>query len=784
MIRVVEFGNNRAAGYGGRLFALNHCEVVRVDRPDDASVTSTYAQAVDTFLHAGKDRVALDWASARGAHELRELAASADIVIADVLPKELDALEWWADEGESKAAQTRVSITPFGLNGPYRHWQGTSAVLLAMGGYTFLMGDPGRTPLTLPGHYPEYQAGQFAYLSALATHMALGRGVDTAAVLDVSILETVASLSQFTTVMWTYQERVRSRHGNHFENVDPLALYRCKDGWVAFNIVNHFWEPFTRMLGAPELIDDPRFATNFARVEHRQELNALIEAMLADKTRDDVLELGQREFRVPTGTMMNHDEVLSDPHLLEREFWTRDRQDGTVKMPRLAWSKLSGAANSSPSPTSNTTSSPNAGQNRRDAGATPLAGVRIVDFTHVWAGPLATRILADLGADVIKVEPPWSRGPRAPTPGAAWIYPSDDAGDAHWNRQGVFNKLNRNKRGLCVNLKQPGARELLLDLISNSDVVIDNFSARAMQSMGFEWETISALNPRLTRVSMPGFGFSGPYRDFVAYGPSVEPMTGLTAMMGYGTDEPRMSSIALPDAIAGVTAAASVVSALWSRESDGTGSFYEAALHESAIALFGDQFVYRQLRGEALEPNQNRHPQFAPHGVYRCAGDDAWIAIAITTDAQWTALANLVDEPWAQERRFADVLQRAEQHAYLDGQLEAWTGRFDKHALAAQLQDAGIAAGPVNAAPDLYADRQLLERRYFVSLGNMDVETVLYPGTPVLAGVANTHQHARWRPAPRLGEHNADVLGELLGLSDAEIAHLERRGVISSVPPD
>ena len=193
----------------------------------------------------------------------------------------------------------------------------------------------------------------------------------------------------------------------------------------------------------------------------------------------------------------------------------------------------------------------------------PLNGVRILDFTHVWAGPLATRILADLGADVIKVEAPWARGfANRPQGATTRVEPMDD----HWNRQGPTNKLNRNKRGLCLDSKADAGRDVLLDLVRHTDVVIENFSARAMTSMGLGWKALEAANPDVIYVAMPGFGVSGPYRSYVAFGPSVEPMCGLTSVMGYSPGEPRVTAMAVPDPCGGVTAAAAVVTALHRRD--------------------------------------------------------------------------------------------------------------------------------------------------------------------------------------------------------------------------
>ena len=412
----------------------------------------------------------------------------------------------------------------------------------------------------------------------------------------------------------------------------------------------------------------------------------------------------------------------------------------------------------------------------------PLTGVRIVDFTHVWAGPLASRILADLGADVIKIEAPRGRGPRVPPPGNPWIYPNDDPGEAPWNRQGTASKLNRNKRSLCVDLKQAEGRERVLELIAKSDVVMENFSARAMRSLGLGWETLRTVNERLVYITMPGFGIDGPYSGFVAYGPSVEPMTGLTSFMGYDAGEPRMTSMALLDAIGGVTAASAVVSALWRRDTEDRGVFVEAGMYEAALAMLGERFIEQQMTNTLPSPLGNAHQDYCPHGVYPCAGEDEWIAIAARSNEEWDTLCRVAEQRWHEDARFTDVAARRANRDALDVLIGAWTERSTKGSLTTTLQAAGVPAGSVATAAEFLHDRHLEARRFFVTLGNRYLEEKPYPGFPVtIDGQAGGD--LKWRAAPGLGEHNREILGELLGLDAETIEHLETTGIVLSQPP-
>ena len=403
----------------------------------------------------------------------------------------------------------------------------------------------------------------------------------------------------------------------------------------------------------------------------------------------------------------------------------------------------------------------------------PLRGARILDLTHVWAGPLGTRILADMGATVVKVEAPMGRGPRqykGGLPLGGWLGGAPPA--EPWNVNAIFVKLQRNKRSLALDLKTPGGRGAFLELVAVADVVIENFSARAMPELGLGYETLAAANPRIVYVTMPGFGASGPYRDRVAFGPTVEPMSGLTSVMGYGPGEPRNTAMALMDPITAVNAAAAVVDALRRRERTGKGALVEMSLHEGGVAFCGPWLVEHQLGGD-IRALGNRHPRMAPHGVYRCAGDDAWVALACRDEADWRALCRLLPDLPAS----ADLAARIAGHDAIDVALAAWTGRRAKRQVAEELQAAGVPAGPVNITPDMTADPQVRARGFFVPL---EPGPTPMPGNPVkMAGIDS----ADWTPCPRLGADNRAVLADWLGYDAARIDALEAAGVLVDKPP-
>ncbi|NKB98662.1 MAG: hypothetical protein GKR90_09260 [Pseudomonadales bacterium] len=401
----------------------------------------------------------------------------------------------------------------------------------------------------------------------------------------------------------------------------------------------------------------------------------------------------------------------------------------------------------------------------------PLKGVKILDLTHVWAGPLAVRYLSDLGAEVVKVEAPMGRGPQefpyAPLGG--WL--GGDAGDDPWNRNAIFAKLMRNRRSLCMDLKTETGRHTFLDLVAEADVLMENFSARAMPSLGLGYDELRARNERLIYVTMPGFGHAGALKERVAFGPTVEAMSGLTEILGYGPEEPRNTAMALMDPITAMNSVASVVTALQERQETGEGVRIEMSLHEGGVAYSGPWLIDRQL-GRTVQSIGNAHPELVPHGVYRCAGDDEWLALACVDDDQWRALAGLLelDSTWSRDLR-EDNSER------IDEAIGKWLAPLNKQDAAEKLQALGVAAGPINTVPDMVSDPQVVSRGFFVPYERFATPM---PGTPIkMQGV----DPDTWTPCPGLGEDNVSVLEDWLGMSEEAVAAITTAGVLHDKPP-
>ncbi len=406
----------------------------------------------------------------------------------------------------------------------------------------------------------------------------------------------------------------------------------------------------------------------------------------------------------------------------------------------------------------------------------PLDGkIRVIDLSMGWAGPLAGQMFAEMGAEVVKVEDTrhfdWWRGSLSMGPPE--LQPIE--------RASVFNTANRGKLGVTLDLTDPRGIEIVKRLVKVSDVMIENYSAGVIERFGLGYSVVSAINPRLIMVSMPSFGSEGPDREARGYGNTVEAMAGITGLTGYHDSPQRYTlSNALGDPVGGLHGVLAVLAALYERQRTGRGQHIEIAQVEAAIPLIADAILEYQLTGREPQARGNRHQRHAPHGIYRCAGDHAWLALAAETDEQWRSLLGALGlGHLADDTRFSSAERRKANEDALDALLAGVLAATKLDDAAAKLITAGVYAAAVNSAPMVMADDQIQARGYFVPVERAVVGTHLYPGA--VPRLSATPLHAD-RPAPLLGEHNHAVLGGLLEMSAAEIAELEHAGVIGTQP--
>jgi crotonobetainyl-CoA:carnitine CoA-transferase CaiB-like acyl-CoA transferase len=750
VLRVVEVAGSVAGAYAGKLFAESGAHVTRLEGGGDEQV-----DALRLHLDADKEVAPLE------PERLEARLAAADVVIESSAP---DPLRPIAGEPGQRVL---VQISPFGASGPYATWRSNAFTDDALGGHLYLNGEPHREPLARPGLHAHYQAGLHAFIGALAA-LRSGRGQRV----EVSHLEGLASMHQHTTAMFTHSGHVLMREGNRQPGYwHPAGVYPCRDGHVLLDLaISEHRDRFLAVTDLPELLVDSRFADDFSLGEHKDAFDEAILPWLLDHDAEEIVSRLQ-EVGVPAGPVPNLQGVLEDPHLAARQAW---REVEGVRVPaRAVRIEARRAADGVVT----------AARPRRDPSEGPLAGIRVLDLSRVWAGPFAGRLLADLGADVIAIESPSARGGRDATP---WLtrrthlFPDDDAGDHPWNRIGPTNELLRNKRGITLDLKRPEARAVFERLVPHCDVVLTNFSHRVMPGLGLDLARLLELHPRLIYTAISGFGASGPHRDRVALGPLAEASSGLTASMGYRDSGPYRAGVAWTDPITGLHAVAGTLMALRERDDERApmGRVVEVSMLEAMLSVCGERIAERQLRGEEFTRRGNRHAAYAPQGVYPCAGEERWVALSITSDDEWRALCTSL----ALDEKFRELGSNARQlrHDEIDDAIGRATRDRDRDALARRLQAAGVIAVRVADAQDLCHDPHLAARAFWAESHHAEAGDHLMPGCAIRLDATPARYRA---PAPRLGEHNREVLRQLAGYDDAALSALERQGILVDTPP-
>ncbi|TMB99973.1 MAG: CoA transferase [Chloroflexi bacterium] len=389
----------------------------------------------------------------------------------------------------------------------------------------------------------------------------------------------------------------------------------------------------------------------------------------------------------------------------------------------------------------------------------PLYGIRVLDLTQVYAGPTCTRVLADLGAEVIKVE-----GLRRMDITRNFLIADNDSAGDYWNHGGYFPYRNAGKKSLTLDWGDPGAIELLKRLVPECDIVAESFTPRVMAAHGLDYESLTKLRPDIIMISLSGYGQTGPWRDYSGYGMGLEPASGLSSITGYPGGDPLRTGISFTDPYSGMVGAGAVLAALHYRRRTGKGQYIDLSEQESAIPVMGYALMDYAMNGRPAERMGNRSHWFAPQGCYRCAGEDSWLVITIRDDAEWQAFCDAIEHPeWATDERFADVL-----------------GRFANHDSLDDLITAGVIAAAVLNPKQALLDPHLRERGFFERVEHTGIGPQPMPRQ--LGARFSAFETDAQAPAPKLGEQNREILQGMLGLSDEELASLTERKVIGDTP--
>lgn len=752
-LRVVEISDRIAGSYCGKLLVDTGADVVKVE-PDTGDPLRRYT-ATGAELPNGADSPLFSYLNAgkRSVTTVSDaLLAAADIVV--VTASRSAATARGIDPARLLAARpdcTVVTISDFGWAGPWSERPATEFTLQADSGLTGFRGDPAGPPISIGGELGEYMGGVWAAFGALALHRRVANG-GPGEHLDMSMLEAITLMQSGE---WLHSQLLKKPPITR--SVEVPSIEPAKDGYVGISMVTgQQWLDFAAMVNCPEFTEIPKLRFQTGRWEYRDWIRERIDPWMRERTVEEIVELGQL-FRLPLAPLGNGSTIPHMDHLQARGVYA-DNPAG-FRQPRAPW--LMSSARQAPvrmAPAVGDADNEIIWQPRESKpveqnAELPLTGVRIVDFTAFWAGPAAAQALAAFGADVIKIESiqrpdgiRYSGGMRTDV-------------DDWWEYGWVFHAMNTNKRSVTLDLQSDDGLRLAKELIRQADVVIENFSPRVMEQFGLGAEALLKVNPRVVVARMPAFGLSGPWRDRVGFAPTMEQIAGLAWVTGLPDGLPVAPRGAC-DPLAGAHAAFTVLAALDFAARTGVGQLVEVPMIETVLNVTAVQTMEFEVFGSVMERRGNRGHTAAVQDIYRCAGEDSWIAVSIRDDDERTALAELMGAPVAAIEKWL-----ATQHA--DDAVET---------LAAE----GIPAAVV-VSPTLVTDNpQLIHRGFFERLEHPRTGAGLYP-CPPFARLEGAETWLRRTP-PTLGQHNREVLTQLCGLTDADLERLAAAEVIGSRP--
>ncbi|WP_038937032.1 CaiB/BaiF CoA-transferase family protein [Bradyrhizobium japonicum] len=792
-LQVVEIGSSAATSYCARLFADFGAGVWKIEPPQgdplrrSPPLTPKGQSAWFAFLNFNKSTIVIDPTSSQASTRLASLIENCDVLIdgrevdaADCPLIDLDAIR------QIHPGLICLKGSWFGGKGPYAGFAATDSTVRALAGLVKLVGPVAGPPM----HAPDFQAGILAglwgFIASAASVVAQEEGGGGRS-WSLNIFESSVTLSEYIMAESYAQGDVMRRIGiNRFWPGSPVGIYETRKGWIGVSALTPAqWRAFCDMLGLSDLRDESALALGEDRLKHLVQIEQVFMPRLKTRTAQEWFAEG-RKRKIPIVPVPEISDLLEDaekkvrgaivPVLLgeeegltvgsvQRLTLTPPRRGG--KVPPLDGPKTNenvrrdrtGAASSRPS--------------GMDADLQPLQGVRVIDFSMGWAGPLCTRTLADLGADVIKIEavqyPDWWRGvDRGHTYIDAQMY----------EKMMRFCIMNRNKRGITLDLTRPQGLALAKRLATEAHVVVDNYSVDVLPKLGLGYDVLRTLNPRLVMMSMSAFGTNSVHRDCRAYGSTLEQGSGLPNVIGDADCPPVMSHVAFGDAVGGLNGCAAILVALIHARRTGQGQFIDLAQIECMMPFAAPWLTIHSIGGTPLKRYGNRHPQFVPHGCFRCAGEDSWVMVAATNEHMWRRLAVLINRPdWAADPLFKSGEARRSIEDLIEKSIEAWTLTRDPDQAMIELQAAGIAAGVARLPVDLLSDQHLRSRGFLQEVDRAFIGPHPQPSMPIREGSGPYPVRA---PAPTLGQHNREILSGFLGLSDVEFAELVSQGIIGT----
>lgn len=775
-LRVVECCSGVAGATCGREFARWGAEVCAFEPPEG----SPLRDAPPLIERGGERHSMLRLSLSQGktieplpdglrSARLADALAEADVWVVDAPIAELEAAGFDAETVAERWPRLIVAhCSPFGASGPYAHYRGGDLIVQALAGFAGTQGLPGRPPLAAPAAIIPRAAGVLTLVGALAAlleRLRSGRGQW----ISLAEIEAVCSLTMAVRSEFAGKPIPRSGGPEGWAEVLPTA-----DGYVTLSA----WSR-DALRAAPAAFGVPPPPDDLAEGQGPADRERSLEyfrPILAERSSEEVFNR-LAELAVNLAWQRSAGELLDDPHLAALDF-VRELDAGGLG--RLRTTGPPARIVESAARDADSLRTGFAQRLRDDSGGAsgPLDGLRVVDFTHAWLGPYATALLADLGAEVIKIEGPqrpdlWRHETRWQMPVAA--------PDAHpLNIRANFHMANRNKRAVSLALDTEQGRALALELIARADLALENFRPRVLQNLRLTLADMRTVNPDIALISFSGFGAGGPYSNYRANGGSTEGNAGWDMLLGYRGEEPQLLGTMQADPICGAQMAAAALAAVWRQAAHGAGALQlDGSMFEAAVGYIEEHALLASAGAPPVARNGNRHPLLAPHEYFPCKGEDEWIAIAAPNDAAWAALLEVAGAGAQLDRpEWRSTAGRLADLDALEAAVGEWTRNWDAQTLQARLQRAGVPAGVVHSTLSVLADPHLAARNWWQYLEHPDAGVRRHGGPPWRFSRTPASVN---RPAPRLGEHTVEVLRDLLGHSEVEIAEWIEVGAVAGL---
>lgn len=787
-IRLVELAESVAGEYCGKLLADFGAEVIKIERSGCGSPTRAMAPLVGDgggleasglfgYLNTSKRSVQLDHTSQHDIESLQQIIATADAVVDDHDPA-------WAEAVGVSAVQVQrrhptvlfCSITPYGHGAPPEFQNAKSINVFHSSGWGYHTpshADPAQPPLKGPGRFlADYEAGLDAALclaSSLFWHLHTGQGE----FIDISQQAVLVSRADCILGRFITGEIAPENNRDDYDQQGPASFFACSDGFVYLYMTSReHWTGLKKLMGYPEWLN--AFDDDWLEFSVTADLVATFQrgcaAWLRGMRRDAVSEEAQR-LGVPLVPVNDLADLHTSPQYRHRNFFQNVTHPvlGAAAYPTVPYVL-------SASPAQITAAAPSLGQHTTEildslrtprarptaksaqlkppkiSRGGPLEGVRVVELTKVWAGPYAGKLLAFLGAEVIKVE-------TADRPEEMRAYGGTDI-----NHAPFFLSINPEILSVDLDIKSPQGLDRLRDLIARSDIVINNLRPGAMERQGLGYDELTTVKPDIISVSIKMWGNDGPLGYQTGYAPCFAALAGLASLVGYPGGPPLGASMRYGDSTVGAAAAFAAIAALLHRERSGEGQFVDVSAVETLSAMIGDCLLEQELTATQLKPDGNRHPDMCPHNCYPCAGGD-WISVAVANDTQWRRLCGVLGAAGlADEARYTTLPERHRHADTLDQDLAHFTSSHDAEQLAQRLRSAGVPASKSATSVDVMSDQLLWDRELYRFVTDHLEGQRLVLGPPWRMSRASARIS---RGAPDLGEDNHYVLHEILGATSS-----------------